>query len=98
MDKFIFVLHIVLSICIIVMVLIQKGKGSEAGASGGNISDNLFSVNSSNNFFSKLTFFFLFLFIMSSLILSKEIFLNKKNINFNIDNYIQKINYEDFNG
>lgn len=95
MDKFIFVIHIVLSICIIAIVLLQKGKGSEAGAAmGGNVSDNLFSANSSNTFFSKLTFFLLFLFIMSSLILSKEIFLNKKNIDFNIDTYIKKINYE----
>ena len=90
-----FILHVVLSICIIFIVLIQKGKGSDAGASmGGNINDNLFYFTSSGTLLSRLTFFLLFLFILSSLFLSKEIFLNKKNIDFNIDSYIEKIDYE----
>jgi preprotein translocase subunit SecG len=95
MDKFIFIIHIFLSICIIVIVLFQRGKGSEAGAAmGGSISDNLFGAHGTNTFFSRLTFFLLFLFIISSLILSKEIILNKKSVDFNIDTYVQKINYE----
>ncbi|HFL8794791.1 MAG TPA: preprotein translocase subunit SecG [Candidatus Azosocius sp. HAIN] len=97
MDKFIFILHVFLSVCIIMIVLIQKGKGAEAGTSMGNISDNLFGTNNSNVFLVRLTFFLLFLFIMSSLILNKEISLNKKTVDFNIDLYTKKIDYENLN-
>lgn len=98
MDKFIFIIHIFLAICLIVVVFLQKGKGSEAGATfGSGMSDNLFSVRGSNNLLFRITFLLLLLFIISSLILSKEIFLNKKNINFNIDTYVKQIDYEDLN-
>ncbi|QQG46903.1 MAG: preprotein translocase subunit SecG [Candidatus Azosocius agrarius] len=97
MDKFMLIIHIILSICIIIITLIQKGKGSEAGVVGGSMSDNLFGGYGSSTFLSRCTFFLLFLFIMSSLILNKEISFNKKNINFNIDSYIKKIDYENIN-
>lgn len=98
MDKLIFIIHIFLAVCLIVVVFLQKGKGSEAGAAfGNNMSDNLFSARGSNNLLFRMTFFLLLLFIISSLILSKEIFLNKKNVNFNIDTYVKQIDYEILN-
>lgn len=56
MENLILAVHIVIGLAIIVFVLLQQGKGAEAGASfGAGASQTLFGSVGTWNFFSKVT-------------------------------------------
>ena len=62
------VVHLVLAICLIVLVLLQQGKGAEAGASfGGGASQTVFGSRGSTGFLAKLTGAMVALFFATSL-------------------------------
>ena len=56
MDIILLVLHVVLSLGIITLVLLQKGAGASAGAAfGGGGAGSVFGATGSANFLSKTT-------------------------------------------
>ena len=63
--------HTIMALLIIVLVLLQKGKGAEAGAAfGSGASDTVFGAKGSSNFFSRATAILATAFFVSSLSLA----------------------------
>lgn len=66
------VLHGIISLLLIIMVLLQFGKGAEAGLlSGGGNTDSVFSSGQQGNILSKITIVLSFLFMANSIYLAK---------------------------
>ncbi len=71
METLIILLHILIAVAIIAFVLLQQGKGAEAGASfGAGASQTLFGSTGTWNFFSRLTAVLALLFFLSSFALA----------------------------
>ena len=71
MYSLILVVHIILAILIIALVLVQQGKGAEAGASfGGGGAATVFGASGAGNFLTRLTAIFTALFFVTSLTLA----------------------------
>ena len=70
MDIILLVLHVVLSLGIITLVLLQKGAGASAGASFGGGAGSVFGATGSSNFLSKTTAVFATAFFVNSLVLA----------------------------
>ena len=65
------VFHVIICILLVVVVLIQFGKGAELGAvMGAGASQAVFSSNSKGNFFTKLTTVLAVLFMLNSIVLT----------------------------
>ena len=68
MQSIILVIHVVLSLAIIGLVLLQRGKGAEAGAAlGGGASATVFGSRGASNFLSRSTAVLAAAFFISSL-------------------------------
>lgn len=71
MEKLVLVLHILASVGVIGLVLLQHGKGADMGAAfGSGASGSLFGVSGSSNFLSRATAIFVSIFFVTSLILA----------------------------
>ena len=71
MDILLLVLHVILSLGIITLVLLQKGAGASAGASfGGGGAGSVFGATGSANFLSKTTAILATCFFINSLVLA----------------------------
>ncbi|MCD6527677.1 MAG: preprotein translocase subunit SecG [Desulfuromonas sp.] len=71
MITFLLTLHIIVCIALIVIVLLQAGKGAEAGASfGGGASQTVFGASGGRSFMSKMTTTAAFVFMLTSLSLT----------------------------
>ncbi len=73
MNIILLVLHVVLSLGIITLVLLQKGAGASTGAAfggGGGGAGSVFGASGSANFLSKTTAVFAIGFFMNSLLLA----------------------------
>ena len=71
MYSFVLVVHIILAILIIALVLVQQGKGADAGASfGGGGAATVFGASGAGNFLTRLTAIFTALFFATSLTLA----------------------------
>lgn len=71
METLIVVVHLLIALAIIGLVLMQQGKGAEAGASfGAGASQTMFGSIGSWNFFSRVTAILAALFFVSSLALA----------------------------
>ena len=71
MENLIVIVHIVIAVGIIALVLIQQGKGAEAGASfGGGASQTVFGSAGSGNFLTRATSFFAIIFFATSFALA----------------------------
>lgn len=67
MESIIIAAHILIALAIIGLILLQQGKGAEAGASfGGGASQTVFGSQGGGNFFAKLTAILAFLFFVTS--------------------------------
>ncbi len=65
------VIHVVICIGLILIVLLQTGRGSEIGAAfGGGSSQTLFGSSGSSKFMTKLTTITVVVFMVTSLILA----------------------------
>ena len=64
------VLHLIMCLALIVIVLLQTGKGSEIGAVFGSSSQTLFGSTGGGTFFGKLTTVVAVVFLLTSLILA----------------------------
>ena len=71
MQTFVLVVHIILAILMIVLILVQHGKGADAGASfGGGGAATVFGASGSGNFLTRLTAILTALFFVTSLTLA----------------------------
>ncbi len=72
MDIILLVLHVILSLGIITLVLLQKGAGASAGAAfgGGGGGGSVFGATGASNFLSKSTAIFATAFFMNSIALA----------------------------
>lgn len=71
MHTFVLVVHIILAVVIIGLVLIQHGKGADAGASfGGGGAATVFGASGSGNFLTRVTAVLTALFFVTSLSLA----------------------------
>ena len=71
MQTFVLVVHIILAILMIVLILVQHGKGADAGASfGGGGAATVFGASGAGNFLTRLTAIFTALFFATSLTLA----------------------------
>jgi preprotein translocase subunit SecG len=67
MMQIVLAVHLLIALAIIALVLLQQGKGAEAGASfGAGASQTLFGSSGSWNFFSKATAILAALFFVTS--------------------------------
>ena len=65
------VLHVAICILLTIVVLVQFGKGAEAGAMmGGGSSQAVFTSSSKGNFFTKFTTFLAIAFMVNSIVLT----------------------------
>lgn len=71
METLVWVVHIIVAIAVIVMVLLQHGKGADMGAAfGSGSSGSLFGATGSANFLSRSTAILATLFFLTSLALA----------------------------
>ena len=71
MESILLVVHVLLSLGIIGLVLLQRGKGAEAGAAlGGGASGSVFGARGAANFLSRSTAILATAFFVSSLTLA----------------------------
>lgn len=70
MQQLILMFHVLIGVAIVVLVLLQQGKGAEMGAAfGSGASQTLFGSRGSGSFLLKLTGLFAALFFLTSLFL-----------------------------
>ncbi len=71
METVILAVHVVLAIALVGLVMIQQGKGAEAGASfGGGASQTVFGSTGSTSFLGRVTAIIATLFFVTSLALA----------------------------
>lgn len=71
METLVWSVHIIAAIVIIVLVLLQQGKGADMGAAfGGGASGSLFGASGSANFLSRMTALATTVFFVTSLTLT----------------------------
>ncbi len=71
LNAFLITLHVSVSLLLVSMVLLQKGKGADIGAAfGGGASNTIFGPRGAQSFLSKLTAGAAIVFMLSSLILA----------------------------
>jgi preprotein translocase subunit SecG len=82
MEKITLVVHILLAFSVIGLVMIQQGKGADAGASfGGGSSQTVFGGQGSANFLSRMTAIGAAIFFVTSMILAVAASDKAKGIN-----------------
>ncbi len=70
-ETLVLVLHIIVALGMIALILLQNGKGAEAGASfGGGASSTVFGATGSANFLTKSTAVLTTIFFLTSLTLA----------------------------
>ncbi|MFT6201311.1 MAG: preprotein translocase subunit SecG [Candidatus Endobugula sp.] len=71
METIVTIMHLLVALAIIGLILMQQGKGAEAGASfGGGASQTVFGSQGGSNFFAKATAVFAFIFFATSFTLA----------------------------
>lgn len=71
MENIILVVHVLAAIAIIALILLQQGKGAEAGASfGGGASQTVFGSQGGGNFFTRATAILATVFFVTSFALA----------------------------
>ncbi len=70
MFTFILIIHLIVSIFLILIVLVQGGKGAELGAAFGGSSQTLFGARGAATIFGKLTTIAAVIFMLTSLSLA----------------------------
>ena len=71
METIVIVVHLLVALAIIGLILMQQGKGAEAGASfGGGASQTVFGSQGGSNFFAKATGVLAFVFFATSFALA----------------------------
>jgi len=71
-------LHVIVSLFLILVVLLQTGKGASLGAAFGGASDTMFGARGAGSFLSKLTTAGAVVFILTSLALATPYVTNRE--------------------
>lgn len=98
LQQLVWFVHIACALCIIILVLLQHGKGAEIGvAQSGGASQNIFGSKGSGSFLTNLTTIFALIFAITSISLS--FFMNHNHKPTTITEMMEKksTNYEDPN-
>jgi preprotein translocase subunit SecG len=67
MENIVIIVHVLVALAIIGLILLQQGKGADAGASfGGGASQTVFGSQGGGNFFAKITGVLAFVFFVTS--------------------------------
>lgn len=81
MYHLLIILHLIVAIMLIILVLIQQGKGSEMGAAfGSGASGTVFGSQGTGGFLFKFTGFLLLTFFATSLLLSASLSYNHQSL------------------
>jgi preprotein translocase subunit SecG len=82
MTTFLISLQVIISVLLVIVVLLQFGKGAEGGfTAGSGASQNIFTSSSKSNFLTKLTTILAISFIVNCIVLGKVLTnQNKKSI------------------
>lgn len=81
MQEIIFIVHIIAVISLICLVLLQRGKGADMGASfGSGASNTMFGSTGSMSFFTKITAFIAVTFFITSIALGVMVAKQAKQI------------------
>ncbi len=71
LTNILLVIHLIVAVAIVILVLLQRGKGADMGAAfGGGSSQSLFGARGSANFLSRATATLVTVFFLSSLTLA----------------------------
>jgi preprotein translocase subunit SecG len=70
MYQFLMIIHILVALSVIGLVLLQQGRGADAGAGFGGASNTLFGARGAASFLSRTTAILAALFFVTSLILA----------------------------
>jgi len=70
MQVVLVILHVLVSVALVVIVLLQKGRGADIGALFGGSSQTLFGSTGGSTFFNKLTTVVAVIFMLTSLTLA----------------------------
>ena len=71
LSNILLVVHLMVAVTIVILVLLQQGKGSDMGASfGGGSSQSLFGARGYANFLSRMNSILVTTFFLSSLVLA----------------------------
>lgn len=71
LETAIIIVHVLISLALVALVLLQQGKGAEAGASfGGGASQTVFGSQGSGNFLSRATSWLAIVFFVTSISLA----------------------------
>lgn len=70
MSTFATVIHVITCVLIVLVVLMQSGKGAEISATLGGSSQTVFGSSGGANFFTRLTFTLAAIFMATSLVLT----------------------------
>ncbi|OPX54890.1 protein translocase subunit secG [Oceanospirillum multiglobuliferum] len=82
METLILVVHVILAVALVALVLIQQGKGAEAGASfGGGASQTIFGSTGNTSFLGRITAIIATLFFVTSLALAVYASQQAKSVN-----------------
>lgn len=85
LETAVIVVHILVSLALVGLVLLQQGKGAEAGASfGGGASQTVFGSQGSGNFLTKSTSYLAVVFFVTSISLAM---IAKEKASVNVDPY-----------
>ena len=101
LQQLVWFIHIICALCIIILVLLQHGKGAEIGvAQGSGASQTIFGSKGSGSFLTNLTTIFALIFAITSISLS--FFVSQKNKTRTINemltqqsNYTEQDNFTD---
>ncbi|WP_444910416.1 preprotein translocase subunit SecG [Microbulbifer sp. TRSA005] len=89
MEEIVLGIHVLVALGIIGLILLQQGKGAEAGASfGAGASQTVFGSQGGGNFFSRLTAILATVFFVTSLGLA---FLARQNADADVDANLPQI-------
>ena len=84
MENLVTIIHVVVSLAVIGLVLVQHGKGADAGAAfGGNSSGSVFGAQGSGNFVTRLTAICVTVFFCTSIGLA--FIASNKNASFAVE-------------
>lgn len=89
MEAIVIVVHLLVALAIIGLILMQQGKGAEAGASfGGGASQTVFGSQGGSNFFARATGVLAFVFFATSFSLA---IIAKEKTDINVDEGIPSV-------
>ena len=86
MENLILFFYILISVTLIILILLQQGKGSDIGSAFGSGSSNtMFGPSSSPNPLTKITAFLAFIFLLVSLGMTWNIRHSSQSIHINVN-------------